>query len=135
MADSRPDPDDDLEEGLRWDGDADLAEPVAPVTTVAPEAAPATSSALLITYGIIAGAYLLYTVGWAIAVGRLSTGATTILGEIMAQFGEFLAIASPVVWFGAVLFLTRHRKPVVRLLWLVIGLLVLAPLPFIVGGA
>jgi hypothetical protein len=130
MADQGPEPDDDLEEGLRWDGD--VAEPEAPVAVAAP---PATSSALLIAYGIIAGAYLLYTVGWAIAVGRLATGATTILGEFMAQFGEFLAIASPVVWFGAVLFLTRRRKPPVRLLWLVIGLLVLAPLPFIVGGA
>jgi hypothetical protein len=134
MADPGHDPDDDLEEGLRWDGD--VPEPIAPVA-VAPteDSAPATSSALLIAYGIIAGAYLLYTVGWAIAATRLATGATTILGEFMAQFGEFLAIASPIVWFGAVLFLTRRRKPAVRLLWLVIGLLVLAPLPFIVGGS
>jgi hypothetical protein len=131
--------DDDLEEGLRWDGEPDPVTPAkkskaAEPAEVDPVAEAATGSVLLVVYGIIAGAYLLFTVGWVIAVGRISSGATTILAEIMFQFGEFLAIASPAVWFGATLLLTRHRKPTVRLLWLVVGLLVLAPIPFILGA-
>jgi len=127
----------DDDEGLRWDGDDEPVTPVArPERSVETEPAEATptNSVLLVVYGIIAGAYVLYTVGWIFAAGLIASGASTILAEIMFQFGEFLAIASPAVWFGTTLLLTRHRKPAVRLLWLILGLVVLAPLPFILGG-
>jgi hypothetical protein len=51
----------------------------------------------------------------------------------MYQFGEFLAIASPALWFGAVFLLTRGRAPLVTVLWLVIGLVVLVPWPTLFG--
>ena len=136
MADSRPDPDDDLEEGLRCDGDADLAEPVAPVATVAPEAAPATNSALLITYGIIAGAYLLYTVGWVVSVQRYNATVVTSpepLNAFMFGLGQILAMVAPALWFAASLLLTRGRKPIIRLLVLLAGLVATLPWPFILG--
>ena len=130
--------DDDLEEGLRWDGDpADTvaSRPTkAPVATEAPEPAEQLSSALLITYGIIAGVYLLYTVGWILAAVRTSSPSSDVLVQIMFQLGQFLAIAGAPLWFSTVFVLTRGRKPGVRLLWLIIGLLVFVPLPFIIGG-
>ena len=127
------------EEGLRWDGDGD--DPVEPVAkkrpaTVADETvvAPATSSALLVTFGIIAGVYLLYTVGWVLAAFRTTSSSGDILVQIMFQFGQFLAIAGPALWFATVFVLTRTRKPGTRLLWLILGLLIFVPLPFILGG-
>ena len=131
------DPDDDLEEGLRWDGDpADTAAPRVVRQAPVDEAEPVEqmSSALLVTYGIIAGVYLLYTVGWVIAATRTSSGSGDILVQIMFQLGQFLAIAGPPLWFVTVFSLTRTRKPAVRLLWLILGLLLFAPLPFILGG-
>ena len=132
----------DDDEGLRWDGDDEPVTPAKRATPVAHDAeadtaevAPATSSVLLVTYGIIAGAYVLYTVGWVFASLRTTSGSGDLLVQIMYQFGQFLAIAAPALWFFATLFLTRHRKPAVRVIWLVVGLVVLLPLPFILGGA
>ena len=131
------DPDDGLEEGLRWDGDpADTVAPRATKTAPVESGEPVEqlSSGLLVTYGIIAGAYLLYTVGWIIAATRTSSGSGDILVQIMFQLGQFLAIAGPPLWFATVFMLTRSRKPAVRVLWLVLGLIIFAPLPFILGG-
>src|SRR4051812_8924732 len=133
------DPDDDLEEGLRWDGDpADTATPRVSNATAARddddrEPVEQLSSALLVTYGIIGGVYLLYTIGWVIAATRTSSGSADILVQIMFQLGQFLAIAGAPLWFVTVFSLTRTRKPAVRLLWLVLGLALFAPLPFILG--
>lgn len=131
-----PDPDD---AALRWDDETDPThvDASAEVTREAPDGpgnAPTTSSPLLITYGVFGGAYLLYIIGWIIAVQRDTLTLPDLFGEIMYQFGEFLAIASPALWIGAVLFLTRDSRPILRLLWLVVGLVLVAPWPFILGG-
>ena len=94
---------------------------------------PRTSSALLILYGVFGGIYLLYTIGWAIAVLRNTLSLSNLFAEIMYQLGEFLAIVAPALWLGAVVLLTRGRRPIVRTLWLVAGILLLAPWPFILG--
>lgn len=130
-----PDGDD---EALRWDGDeADHIEarPETVGTAAADEIAPASGSALLVVYGIFAGAYLLFVIGWVIAVGQSSVSLGNLFFEIMYQFGEFLAIASPAIWLGAVLLLTRGARPVWRILWLLLGLVLVAPWPFILGVA
>ncbi len=95
----------------------------------------ATGSALLVVYGVFAGVYLLYVVGWIIGVRRDPFTSPNLFFEVMYQFGEFLAIMSPVLWFGLTLLLTRQRTAVVRLVWLVVGMLVVAPLPFLLSGA
>jgi hypothetical protein len=92
---------------------------------------------LLITYGVLAGIFLIYTIGWVIAVQRLNAvrvASSELLSEIMFQLGEFLAIASPVIWIGAAFLLTRGRKPIVRLLWLLVGLVAVLPWPFVLGA-
>lgn len=132
-------PDDD--EALSWAGDRDsthvesyAGEADVVVVELPPEdAAPRTSSLLLIVYGVLAGVYLLYTLGWITSVVRSTLPVYDLLSGIMYQFGQFLAIASPALWLTAAVLLTRDRKPVVRLLWVVLGLLVVAPWPFLLG--
>jgi hypothetical protein len=133
----RDDPDDDA---LSWGDETDPthvdARPAVQqdATGDASAAPPATSSTMLVVYGVFGGAYLLYIVGWIIAVRRDTYTQGSLLSEIMYQFGEFLAIASPAVWIGAVLLLTRESRATARVLWLMAGLLLLAPWPFILGG-
>ena len=141
----------DPQDGLSWGGETDPShvdgpQAVTPLSRPAhtPSTQPATQlaektqtpAALLITYGILGGAYLIYTLGWVVAVTRLNgvRGASSeLLSEIMFQFGEFLAIASPALWFAAVFALTRSRKPIVRLLWILVGLVPVLPWPFVLG--
>ena len=136
---NRPDDESD-DEALSWAGDDDhthvaaQANAAGPVVAEYPEdAAPRTSSLLLIVYGVLAGVYLLYTVGWITSVTRTTLPVYDLLSGIMYQFGQFLAIASPALWFTAAVLLTRDRTPVVRLLWVVLGLVVVAPWPFLLG--
>ena len=92
---------------------------------------------LLVTYGILGGIHLIYLAGWVIALQRLnalSVPSTDALTEIMFQLGEALAIVSPVAWFAAAFMLTKGRRPIVRLLWLLAGLIVVAPWPFVLGA-
>jgi hypothetical protein len=139
------DPDD---EALSWAGDADRHPGELPATPAAvPDEAnadgstadgqqlkPATSSFLLISYGVLGGAYLIWTLGWIISITRSPLPASPILiTEIMYQLGEFLAIASGAIWFATVFLLNRKRRAIVRLLWLLIGLAVLIPWPFVLG--
>ena len=111
-----------------------VAEPAgATETEVAAPAEAPTSSILLVTYGIIAGIFLLYAIGWFTTVRRSSYVDPSVLGAFMSILGEVLAVAAAPVWFGAVFLLTRHSKPIVRLLWLLLGLLLLIPVPFVLG--
>ena len=55
------------------------------------------------------------------------------LNAVMIGLGQILALAAPALWFGASVLLTRGRRPVARLLALVIGLAVVVPWPFVLG--
>ena len=140
------DPDD---EALRWEGDvepsfvqaAPTSKPTAPVVEPASVVEPVetsasgTSSFLLVTYGILAGAYLIYTIGWiAPIVSDERLPNPDMLGEIMVRFSQVLAIAAPAIWYGASLLLTRGRRPIFRLLALLGGLVVLLPWPYLLLG-
>lgn len=131
------------DDALQWAGDEIEAAQVADraahgleasgVTALEGEAGPRPmSSVLLVLHGVIAGVYLLYTVGWVIAIMRDPYSRPTLLAEIMAQFGEFLAIAAPLVWMVVTLALTRGRNGA-RLGWLAAGIVLLVPLPFVLG--
>ena len=56
-----------------------------------------------------------------------------LLTEAMTQIGFVLAMAAPLLWFITTWVLTRSRKPVIRLLWILIGLIVVLPWPFVWG--
>lgn len=125
-------PDDDA---LAW-GDDDPSHVAGPSASGGRKAAAvqtqAANSAALVGYGIIAGIYLIYCIGWFVAVQRDDFVQPGLFAEIMFQLGEFLAIASPVLWFGAVFALIA--RPGARLVWLGLGVLVLVPWPFVMGG-
>jgi hypothetical protein len=91
------------------------------------------SSPALVGLGILAGVYLLYTIGWFIGVGRLENTLTDPLARFMFSLGTWLAIAAPAVWFASSYWLTRG-KPRLRWTWLLLGAVLLAPLPFIAGS-
>lgn len=125
------------EEALSWAGETDPSHVAAPKAVVdaaaATSAGPSTAnSALLVVFGIFAGVYLLYAIGWGIHAFTHSVPVAGVFPVIMYQLGEFLAIVSPILWAGAVWLLVK--KPIWRVLWLVVGVLLLAPWPFIVGG-
>jgi hypothetical protein len=82
--------------------------------------------------GIIAGIYLLYTVGWFISASRVDNPLADPVGAFMFSLGAWLAVAAPVIWFGAAVWLTDGR-PRVRYGWLIAGVVLLAPVPVILG--
>ena len=112
--------------GQTTDADAAAAD-----TTEADGAA--LSSAALVGMGILAGMYLLYTIGWFIGVARGVAPVGGPVAEFMFSLGAWLAVAAPLAWFGVTCWLTGgHQRA--RLAWLLIGVVVLAPLPFIIGS-
>jgi hypothetical protein len=89
------------------------------------------SSAALIGFGIFAGIYLLFSVAWLITALRNPTEIADVLGNAMFQFGLWLAVATPAIWFGAVLYLGKDKKVATRILFLLLGVVVLIPWPYV----
>lgn len=94
---------------------------------------PGMSSALLVTFGVFGGIFLLFIVGWIITVQRSSAPSSNLFFAFMYQLRGILAILAPAAWFVGVLVLARERRAGVRILWLLFGVVLLAPWPFIVG--
>lgn len=96
-------------------------------------------SVLLVVYAAIGGAYLLFTIGWVLAVTRDTVALPNPFFDVMYRVGSALAVAAPAAWFGSTFLLTRSRQgrraSAIRILCLVVGLLLVAPWPFIAGGA
>jgi hypothetical protein len=92
-----------------------------------------TASVALVGTGIVAGIYLLYAMGWFIGVSRTSNPLTDPVGQFMFSLGAWIAVASPLIWFGATFQLTRDR-PRTRVVFLLLGVVLLAPVPFIIGA-
>jgi len=110
----------------RADVPADAAEDAPPASL---------SNVALVTIGIIAGIYLLYTIGWIVGGSRLAGTAQFLVSPVGYQFALWLAIAAPALWFGTAYALTRGTKTWIRVLWLAAGLALLVPWPFIMVGA
>jgi hypothetical protein len=90
-----------------------------------------TGSVELVVFGVLAGVYLLYTVGWLLTAVRTSTPGTSVVADAMYQVGLWLSVLAPALWFGLVYAVVA--KPARRILWLVVGAVVLVPLPFVLG--
>jgi hypothetical protein len=137
---------DDLDPALRWEGDdAPDAAAKKPAAPVAKEPQPSnaaesvvtrgTSSAFLVMYGVLAGIYLIYTIGWLVGMHHVVGSSSSTLSAISAAVAQGLALGSPALWFLTTLYLTRKRSSLSRLLALVSGLIVVLPWPFILLGA
>jgi hypothetical protein len=156
---SRPDDD-----ALSWDGDDDPTLDVgveAPRSSrVEPraEAAPATprvreprrkvdddeddddapaglGNVALVSLGLIAGAYVFFAIGWFIAGLRLQALGGLPVSAVMLVAATFATAAAPLIWFATAFALTRHARTWVRFAWLVAGIVLLVPWPFLFTGA
>ena len=152
-------PDDDA---LSWDGDDDptldtgapasAAKPGAGTSTPQPDAATAPPSnseaapptaeerapmgnAMLITIGVLAGFYAIFTVGWVIGGLRLRDAAHYAVADVAFQGPLWLSVLAPALWFSTVYLLTRGTESWMRLMWLVVGAILLVPWPFVMVGA
>lgn len=89
----------------------------------------------LVSLGVIGGFSLLYAVGWLIGGLRLQGTAEFLVAPPAYQVSLWLAVLAPLVWFLTVLLLTRGRRAWVRFAWLIGGIVLLVPWPFIMVGA
>ena len=129
--------DDEDAEALTWGTERDTTHVEAPEAPAEVDEAEddephQTGSALLVAYGVFAGAYVLFIAGWLVSVTNTDVPVVDILPTVMYRLGQVLAVVSPLLWFGGVLVLTRRVRS--RVLWLLLGLVVVAPWPFILGG-
>ena len=92
------------------------------------------SSPMLITLGILAGVYLLFTIGWIVGGLRLQPLASFLVSDVMFLPWFVLAIAAPALWFLASWVLTRGRAAWIRVAVLLAGVVLLVPWPFVTGG-
>lgn len=139
------------------DSDADAPTPaVVPVVGgAAPASAPAhsepadglatphreTSNVAMVLFGVFGGMYLLYTAGWFLiaqyfaSANDVAASTSGIVGGV-AQIAIYWAAAlAPAGWFTVVFLLSRGRKSWFLPVWLMVGLVVLLPLPlFTTGG-
>lgn len=143
-------PADDADDAFVWEGDEErgLEAPVQRRARLAGEGTDAsadaedadepgpagTSGGVLVVYGILAGITLISMLTWISVIGASTVSFTDLLGELMYQFGEFLAIVGPALWFVAVMVLGRDLAPGRRIRWHLVGLVVTAPWPILLGA-
>lgn len=98
------------------------------------------SNTAIVLLGAFGGLYLLYSWGWFIvaqaysAVNSSTAAGSGIIGGLLQQIVFWAAPVAPVAWLVTALLLTRGRGSA-RLGWtLVVGAIVLIPLPMLVSG-
>ncbi|KRA23650.1 DNA polymerase III subunit gamma/tau [Microbacterium sp. Root61] len=99
----------------------------------APGAAPLGNVAL-ITLGVLGGVYLLWTLGWIVGGLRLQGTAEFLVAPVAYQVALWLAVLAPPLWFATVFVLTRGAKTWLRVVWLLAGVVLLVPWPFVMIG-
>ena len=81
---------------------------------------------------IFGGLYAVWSLAWVLGIAQTPTQpASSLLDAIMFEFGEFLAMVASPIWFGVVWWLTTESRVVIRVVWLVVGLVLLVPLSLI----
>ena len=81
---------------------------------------------------IFGGLYAAWSIAWVLGIAASPTQpAGSLLDAVMYQFGEFLGMIATPLWFGVVWWLTSGRQKTTRVVWLVVGLVALVPLPLI----
>jgi hypothetical protein len=110
--------------------------------SVAAEPRPQMSSGVVVLLGVIGGVYLLYTwvwFSWASyysSVNAAIAEGSGVLGSVMQQVVFWAAPLAPILWFVSVLVLVRVSRPRALMVWLLVGAVVLVPLPMLsFGGA
>lgn len=103
---------------------------------------PKISNLQLVLFGVFGGLYLLYTAGWFFiaqyfaAANALAASTSGIVGGVLQQALFWASAVAPALWFVASILLARHRKSWFLPVALLLGAIVLLPLPlFVVGGS
>lgn len=91
------------------------------------------SNASLVFVGLLAGVYLLYSIGWYIGAGRIDSARGTLLTDIGFHAAFWLAVALPPLWFTASMLGTKKKWT--RMTALLIGVVLCVPWPFVMVGA
>lgn len=132
------------DDALSWAGDEDRLTTSAPLESTrrksqkTPESSGSEqtenkglSSLALVSMGVFAGIYLLFSVAWLITALRNPTAIADALGNTMFQLGMWLTVAAPSLWFIAVVVIWKKMGVVKQMLWLTVGVVVLIPWPYI----
>lgn len=93
-------------------------------------AAPETSGAL-VGFGVFGGLYLLCTVAWLLTASTAYVSGVDTVLTLFVEVLRFLAILAPALWFTVVLWAARSSRTRTRLLWMLLGAVVLFPWPFL----
>ena len=108
---------------------------IVPAVEADPDAPEGLGNVALVALGLIAGAYLFFAIGWFIAGLRLQALGGLPVSEVMLSAATLGAAAAPLVWFATAYALTRRSRTGVRFAWLIAGIVLLVPWPFIFTGA
>lgn len=97
------------------------------------------SNAMLVLLGVFGGLYLLYTWGWLVvakaysAVNAMTAAGSGSLGGVLQQAVFWAAPLAPLLWFVTALVFSRGGRTGRLGIMLVIGAVVLLPLPMLVA--
>lgn len=97
------------------------------------------SNGALVLLGLIGGVYLLFTFVWFSWANAAATANAAVietsgsLGGVLQQVVFWVAPFAPALWFTSVLVLCRGARVRRMVAWLVLGLVVLVPLPMFGG--
>jgi hypothetical protein len=105
----------------------------------AEEAPSQLSNGSVVLLGLLGGVYLLYTVVWFSwanyysVMNSLVAAGSGSLGGVLQQVIFWIAPLAPALWFVTVLVLCRGAKIGKIALWLIVGAVLLVPLPMFEG--
>ncbi|GAA4664855.1 hypothetical protein [Frondihabitans cladoniiphilus] len=93
------------------------------------------SSTMLVVHGVFGAIFLLFAVAWLKSISNVAPSFASPLADWMWRIGTWFAVASPVIWFLATVYLVPVAKPSRRFVWFVVGVVVLIPWPFLIGAS
>lgn len=103
------------------------------------EDAPAVSNGALVVLGVFGGLYLLYAWGWFIvaqaysSVNAWAAAGSGSVGGVLQQIVFWAAPLGPVLWFSIALLLSRGGRTKRLAIMLLVGAVVLLPLPMLIA--
>lgn len=133
-----PGPDLVDDEALSWGDERDAshvsAREAERATGGAPDGPQVMGSGALVAHGVLGGAFLLSAVGWLVSAWRFAYVFEAPAMTLLWRLGVGLAVLAPVLWFTATIVLVPAVRVRRRLLVMALGVLVVAPWPFVVGA-
>jgi len=126
------------DDALSWGDERDAshvaARPVDEVAAGAVAEPQVMGSGALVAHGVLGGAFLLAAVGWLVSAGRFAYVFEAPAMTVLWRLGVGLAVLAPVAWFTASVVLVPVARVRRRLAVMALGVLVVAPWPFVVGA-